>query len=120
MNKIKQPTTSLPLEIALRDLMNVRLEDILFLKGEANYTRIYLRDGRNILTCKTLKSFEDALEVYGFMRVHKGCVINLRYVTAYDHIGLTSLKLEGDVKVEISRRRRIDFKKIEREFRTNL
>lgn len=57
--------------------------DILYCKAEDNYTKIYLRTEQNYLVSKTLKYFEDALSINGFVRVHKSYLVNVRDIVKY-------------------------------------
>ena len=53
-------------------------EDILFLEGEGNYTRIYYNE-ESCHSCNTLKHFVGRLPNY-FVRVHRKYLVNLHYV----------------------------------------
>jgi len=59
------------------------LNEILYLKGEVNYTRFILKTGEKLMTSKTLKEYEKLLTNYGFYRIHQSSLINLRYVKEY-------------------------------------
>jgi two-component system LytT family response regulator len=52
----------------------------------------------------TLKDYESILVDYGFIRVHKSHLVNMRYVTRVDRDGMLWLQ-NGDV-VPVSRRRK--------------
>jgi len=87
----------------------LRLEDILYLQGEINYTRFFLKDGEKILTSKTLKEYDNLLSDFGFYRIHQSHLINLSHVAEY-------IKGEGGVVImnnkehlNISRRRKQGF-----------
>jgi len=63
----------------------VDLDTILYCHSEANYTRIYFKDKKNILTSKTLKHYQMILEKYWFVRIHKSIIINTKEVESYKH-----------------------------------
>ncbi len=63
----------------------VELDSILYCHSEANYTRIYFKDKKNILTSKTLKHYQMILEKYWFLRIHKSIIINIKEVESYKH-----------------------------------
>jgi two-component system, LytTR family, response regulator len=51
-------------------------------QGEGNYTHIWFSDGKHLLVAKTLVEFEDLLQEFGFVRVHKTPLVNLNYVVS--------------------------------------
>ena len=85
-------------------------EDIIRLEGEGNYTRFYFVDKTSLLTTYTLKTYEEVLINYGFLRVHKSHLINKSHVVNYMADGM--LTLSDLSKVEVSRRRKEDIMEI--------
>jgi two-component system LytT family response regulator len=79
-------------------------EDIIRLEGESNYTRFYFTNDKSLLTSKTLKEYEEILQHYGFIRIHKSHIVNKQHVTNYSGEGI--LTMTDKSKVEISRRRK--------------
>ncbi|MDD3239059.1 MAG: LytTR family DNA-binding domain-containing protein [Lachnospira sp.] len=64
------------------EMMEIKLEDILFFRADGSYTEIYtyksLRTNqRYVLSTKKLGVIEKELEEYEFFRVHKSYLINL-------------------------------------------
>lgn len=52
--------------------------DILFVEGLKDYVRIYVEgESKSVITLLSMKGVEQALEPFGFMRVHRSYVINL-------------------------------------------
>jgi two-component system, LytTR family, response regulator len=74
-------------------------------QGEGNYTHIYISDGIHRLVAKTLMEFEDLLQEYGFIRVHKTHLVNLHYVVAYIR-SQSMIKLTDGELIPVSRRRK--------------
>lgn len=60
----------------------LQMEDILYCQADDNYTQIYLKKGKRLVS-KTLKYFEDALTEKGFARVHKSYLVNVNEITEY-------------------------------------
>ena len=60
----------------------LQMEDILYCQADDNYTQIYLKKGKRLVS-KTLKYFEDALSEKGFARVHKSYLVNVNEITEY-------------------------------------
>ena len=82
---------------------NVLLSTIIRLEGERNYTRFILSDGRQIVTSRTLLSYERILPP-SFVRTHKNCMINLLYFQSANEAN-TRLRLSDGCDVLLSRRR---------------
>lgn len=64
----------------LEKIQILPLMEIVLLNAESNYTKILLVSGEELLASKTLKYFEDILDDYGFLRVHKSHVVNISFV----------------------------------------
>lgn len=73
--------------IVLKDAENIYLIavcDIVRCVSEANYTRFYLVDGREILISRTLKEYDQLLEDDGFFRAHQSHLISLRHFDRFE------------------------------------
>jgi two-component system, LytTR family, response regulator len=79
-------------------------EEIIRLQGEGSYTKFFFADKTTLLTAYTLKSYEDILFNYGFIRVHKSHLVNKVHIVNYMADGM--LTMADASKVEISRRRK--------------
>ena len=82
---------------------NVLLSNIIRLEGERNYTRFVLSNGQQIVTSRTLLSYERILP-QSFVRTHKNCIINLLYFKSTNAAN-TSLRLSDGCHVLVARRR---------------
>lgn len=60
----------------------LQMEEILYCQADDNYTQIYLKKGKRLVS-KTLKYFEDSLSENGFARVHKSYLVNVNEITEY-------------------------------------
>jgi two-component system, LytTR family, response regulator len=60
-------------------------QEVLYLKGNSNYTFIFLATGKKILVCKTLKMLESCFEHHGFFRTHRSLLVNLDFIKSYDY-----------------------------------
>lgn len=60
----------------------LQIKDILYCQADDNYTNIYLRNGKRLVS-KTLKYFELALGENGFARVHKSFLVNVNAIAEY-------------------------------------
>ncbi|MBD2752016.1 LytTR family DNA-binding domain-containing protein [Spirosoma validum] len=69
----------------------ILLNDILWLKGEATYTRIYYKDGSHAIVTKPLNYFSQHST---FIRVHRSIMVNSMYVHGLIQGKPRSLKLQ--------------------------
>jgi DNA-binding LytR/AlgR family response regulator len=88
MNKINYPKSS----------------EILFLRGDINYTEFHLVDGKMIVSSFTLKKHEECLE--GFLRVSKKHLVNPKYIKELAQTGVNvQLELLNGNAIKVARRR---------------
>jgi len=79
-------------------------KEIIRVEGENNYSTIFLVNNSKLLLSKTLKEFEELLEDYGFIRVHKSHLVNKRHIKQYSPEGW--VLMNDGARVEVSRRRK--------------
>ena len=61
----------------------VFVKNVVLLEGNINYTTLHLENGRKEILSHTLKFYETFLKSHGFLRVHRGYLINPEYVKDY-------------------------------------
>lgn len=79
----------------------VKMEDIVRLQGNGNFTDIYLKDRSKKMVCRFLKHFAEILP-YPFIRVHKSHIINFNFVKSYHKNSGGYVVLEDETEIEIS------------------
>jgi len=89
----------------------LNLQEILYLEGEVNYTKFYLRDGKTILISKTLKEYENLLKEQGFLRIHQSYLINLHHVVQYIKGEGGQVVMSNRQELPVSRRKKSAFLK---------
>jgi two-component system LytT family response regulator len=90
---------------AMEGIHFVRLSDIVRLEAEDNYTHFFVVGGDKITTAKTIKTYEDVLSRFNFLRVHKKNIVNMNFMKKFSkEEGF--LELENLERVEVSRRKR--------------
>ncbi|MFT4698595.1 MAG: two-component system LytT family response regulator [Flavobacteriaceae bacterium] len=60
----------------------LEIKDILYCQADDNYTNIFLKDTKRLVS-KTLKHFEEILSENGFARVHKSYLVNVNEIKEY-------------------------------------
>lgn len=85
-------------------------EKIRYIEGSRNYQLLYMNGCEDPVEVKmTMDKLESMTEHYGFIRIHKGYLVNYRYIQriAYDHVILrdgTSLPVGRSKATEIKTR----------------
>jgi len=79
----------------------IKMENIIRLQGNGNFTDIYLADGSKKMVCRFLKHFEEILP-YPFLRVHKSHIINIHHVKCYHKGAGGTIMLSNGHEVDIS------------------
>ncbi len=103
VENFREPTTEKQQVIlpTLEGFEVVKMEDIIRLQGNGNFTDIYLRDKSKKMVCRFLKHFSEILPL-SFIRVHKSHIINTNYVKSYHKNSGGYLTLEDGTEIEIS------------------
>ncbi|MEO1050699.1 MAG: LytTR family DNA-binding domain-containing protein [Bacteroidota bacterium] len=105
----------LPKRIALKDkygVQFVKIEDIVRLKGDGNYTTFFIKSGEAITISKGLKEYESLLLDHRFFRCHQSHLVNLEYLERYDRREGDMLILKGDVAVPLAKRKKDELSKL--------
>lgn len=86
----------------------VNTGDILYCKADDNYTEIYLKEGKHLIS-KTLKYFEEALAAYSFVRIHKSFLVNVNEIQRYHRGkgGMVTLSNGKEIMVSASRKKEL-------------
>lgn len=84
-------------------LISFRINDIEYIEGCRKNQLVYLkRQKEPISIAQTMQKLEEMLEERGFLRIHKGYLVNYRYIYL---IGETDITLNNKVNLPISRRK---------------
>lgn len=79
----------------------VKVEDIIRLQGNGNFTDIYLKNKTKKMVCRFLKHFTEILP-YPFVRVHKSHIINCNCVVSFHKSSGGYVTLHDGTEIEIS------------------
>ena len=86
----------------------LKVNNIIRLQSESNYTLFYLIENKKIIVSKTLKNFEEKLLDYNFLRVHQSHLVNLAHLKEIDQRDNFVL-MTDESRVEISKRKKKEF-----------
>jgi len=86
----------------------VHVDDIVCCDADEVYTHVQLKENRKITVAKTLSSFETLLEGHDFFRISKSHIINTNHIITF-YKDRNQLLLQGNIVLDIARRRRVEF-----------
>jgi two-component system LytT family response regulator len=101
--KIAIPTTD--------GLQFIKINEILYLEANTNYTHVILTDSKKYVVCQTLKTFEDILPIDTFIRIHNSYIINKNFAEKYIRGEGGQVVLSNGVTLDVSKRKKADFLK---------
>lgn len=87
----------------------VKLENIMRLESDSNYTHFFLTTGEKITVPKSLKEYENILPTSKFFRTHQSHIVNLAYVKKYMREDGGYVLMEDGSEVLVARRRKEEF-----------
>ncbi|MCG8573881.1 MAG: LytTR family transcriptional regulator DNA-binding domain-containing protein [Flavobacteriales bacterium] len=64
------------------EMVRLNIDDVLWIKGEDNYSDIYMTNGEKYTISQTLKSMEDKFPLAQFVRIQKGYIIKLSAISS--------------------------------------
>lgn len=85
-------------------LQIVSFAEIIYCQSDSGYTTFHLADGRQVLTSKYIKEYEELLPANIFLRPHQSYVVNSRYIDRYHKDGYLILK--DSTQIPVSSRRK--------------
>lgn len=80
----------------------VKMNEIVRCESDASYCHFLLMDGKKITMSKPLKEYASMFNDYGFFRVHKSHLVNIRLVKRFDRSEGGFVIMENDEKVPVS------------------
>lgn len=84
-------------------LRSLDLHQVLYLKAEKEYTRIYTA-GDSYLSSQGINAMEKRLDPRRFMRVHRSYIVNIYHIKeVYREISRTFILLHGGIEISVSR-----------------
>ncbi len=93
----------------MQGLEMVRVDQIVFVEADSNYTHFHLLSGNKILISKTLKQIEESLKEHDcFIRTHQSFLVNTRLIDRYHRGSGGSLDMANGVQVPVSQSRKDD------------
>jgi two-component system, LytTR family, response regulator len=93
----------------IQDVRFVKVNEIIRIEGDSNYSFIYVDGGEKVHSSRTLGDYEELLSAHrNFFRVHKTHLVNLNHVVKLIKTEGGYLEMKDGSQVEISRRRKTE------------
>lgn len=89
----------------------INVHEIIYLEASSNYTALYTMDSKKYMASRSLKEFEELLPSETFIRIHNSIIINKNFVERYIRGEGGQVILEGNITLDISKRKKADFLK---------
>lgn len=81
----------------------IKIEDIVYCQADANYTDLFLIDGKKRKVSKPLKAYAESLSAKSFVRVHQSYLVNSMYMKKLSKDKSPSLFLTVGIEIPVSR-----------------
>ncbi len=76
-----------------------KIDEIVRMQADGNFTQIYLKDGSKKMVCRFLKYFDELLD-FPLVRVHRSHIVNFNFVKSYHKNG--EIILQDNTEIEVS------------------
>lgn len=96
-------------KIIIRTAENIYLInicDILYGESDGNYTTIWLIGDKPIISSTSLREYDELLKDWGFFRVHKSYLVNVRHINRFEKAEGGSVVLSGGEKIPVASRKK--------------
>lgn len=89
-------------------IVNVRADEIIYFEGSGKFQLMHV-DGREhpLAVYRPMEKLESELEPFGFIRIHKGMLVNYRFIS---RILVGEVELTDGEKLPLSRRKATEIK----------
>ena len=88
-------------------MISIRVEKILFISIEGQYSKIFVEGKKQYIMKKALKKWESILHPNTFTRIHRSTIVNIQKIKKVERISINSFKVylvNSDQTLELSRR----------------
>lgn len=101
------------LALPIKDgIVYLSISEIVRVESDGAYSIFYTDCGKKHLSSKNLGEYEEILPAYGFFRVHRSHIINVKKVKKFIRSDGNFIEMEDGSRVEIARRKKDEFLEI--------
>ena len=87
----------------------IKLQDIIYLEADRNYTKIHMVNNTQKLVSRTLKQFEKQFCEFSFIRTHQSFIVNSNCIVKYIKGKTAQIVLSNGAVLNISREKKDEF-----------
>lgn len=106
-HKEERPSRMIDLPARYGSRVNLKIDDILYFEGNGIYQNAYMKAGDIMEVASQMAQLEETLAEYGFMRIHKGYLVNYQHIVRIDS---AEVAVSNGTMLPISRRKSKDIK----------
>ncbi len=89
-------------------IIRINLNNIKYIEGQREYLRIYLTEGKPVMTLLSFSKIEDKLPKEKFMRIHRSYIVNLDKITTIERMRIV---FDDDLRIPVSDQYKEEFQK---------
>lgn len=106
LRKYQQATARRRISYRMKDgfgYRDVALDDMMYIEGEGHTLKVWMPDQKTYQIYGSLRSMEEELSKYGFIRIHKNYLVNQRYIS---EVGKKNVRLRDGSELDMGKARR--------------
>lgn len=98
------------LALPIKDgIIYLSISEIIRVESDGAYSIFYTDNGKKHLSSKNLGEYEEILPSFGFFRVHRSHIVNIKKVKKFIRNDGNFIEMEDGSRVEIARRKKDEF-----------
>lgn len=94
----------------------VKVDDVIRIESESNYTHFYTVDKQHYLVCKTIKEYESMLKEASFMRIHQSHLVNINRIKQVNKRDGLSVIMTDGCEIPVAMRKRNELMEMLKKF----
>lgn len=83
----------------------VKLKEIIYLQADNSYTTFFLNGGKNVVSTRSMKEYEELLPDASFIRTHQSYMVNKLYIHRYCP-NESMILLQNGIQIPVSTRKK--------------
>lgn len=84
----------------------IDVKEIIRCEADNNYTYFIISNGKKILVSKTIKTYEELLSQFGFLRIHQSHLINTNFIDEFEKAEGGYVVMQNKDKVPVSQNKK--------------
>lgn len=112
----EKDAVALPLERLRVDMVGqvyyFLVNEIVRIEAASSYSRLFFNNGKSVLVTRVLCRFEELLSGSGFIRVHRGHLINRNYILSCRSGTVSKICLMNGEEIPLAKRKRTVFRTV--------